>query len=107
MTDREWTQWTPEDLRADLESGQAEIIREPSRAKGVISIRIDGELERRVWQIATRRGIRPTALMRQYIEAGVAADVEKPDVVALLSHAQADIARAQQLASEQPGREAA
>src|SRR5262245_8124716 len=107
MSDRGWTRWSPEELQADLDSGRAEILREPPRAKGVISIRIDGELERRVWQIATRRGVRPTALMRQYIEAGAAADTEDVDVVALLAHAQADIAKAQRLANERSAREAA
>lgn len=91
--DRGVTPWTPDSLEAALQAGTAEIVREAPAAKIVITVRVDGGLVDELTEIAAARGVRPTALMRQYIEAGVAADRQHEDLPSLVRRVEADVAR--------------
>lgn len=96
------TSWTPESLQADLDAGRAEVVRETRPAKIVITARVDGSMVDELTEIAAAQGMRPTALIRQYIEAGLAADRRREDVPSLIQRVQADVAKLARAVQEPP-----
>ncbi len=72
-------------LEEPLDFADAVVDREPSRAKVVHSVRLDPDLSERLEGEAARRGLTPSALLRDLVEQALAPAAEDATVTVRIS----------------------
>lgn len=85
MSDRDDREKARRALAEPLDFTGAVVDTQPPRAKVVQSVRLDPELSEQLEAEAARRGVRPSALVREFVAQGLAAAASEATVTVRLA----------------------